>query len=67
MYNLLQRIRVNPKQGGGRPRICGMRIQMSDVLDLFVVGLSRKEILGEMPDLEIDDLKAVLDRSSTQT
>lgn len=33
---------------------------MSDVLDLFAVGLSAKEILEEMPDLEADDLKAAL-------
>ena len=34
-----------------------MRIRVSDVLDLFVAGLSVEEILEEMPDLESDDLK----------
>ncbi|GBD52887.1 hypothetical protein BGM30_19800 [Microcystis aeruginosa NIES-298] len=33
---------------------------MSDVLDLFAAGLSAREILDEMPDLEADDLKAAL-------
>jgi uncharacterized protein (DUF433 family) len=37
-----------------------MRIRVSDVLDLLAVGLSAEEILVEMPDLEMDDLKAVL-------
>lgn len=60
MSDLLARITVNPKQCGGRPCIRGMRIRVSDVLDLFAAGLSREEILSEMPDLEMDDLKAVL-------
>lgn len=29
------------------------------MLDLFAAGLSSEQILGEMPDLEMDDLKAV--------
>ena len=57
MPELLRRITINPKQCGGRPCICGMRIRVSDVLDLFVAGLSAEEILKEMPD---DDLKASL-------
>ncbi|MBU7584064.1 MAG: DUF433 domain-containing protein [Nostoc sp. TH1S01] len=60
MPDLLQRITVNPKQCGGRPCIRGMRIRVSDVLDLFAAGLSTEQILAEMPDLEMDDLKASL-------
>jgi uncharacterized protein (DUF433 family) len=60
MSNLLARITVNPKQCGGRPCIRGMRIRVSDVLDLFAAGLSAEQILEEMPDLEMDDLKASL-------
>jgi uncharacterized protein (DUF433 family) len=37
-----------------------MRIRVSDVLDLFATGLSAEQILEEMPDLEMDDLKAAL-------
>jgi len=58
MPELLRRITVNPKQCGGRPCIRGMRIRVSDVLDLFAAGLNSEEILEEMPDLEIEDLKA---------
>ena len=60
MSNLLERISVNPKQCGGRPCIRGMRIRVSDVLDLFAAGLNAEQILEEMPDLEADDLKAAL-------
>lgn len=60
MSNLLKRITINPQQCGGRPCIRGMRIRVSDVLDLFAAGLSAEEILAEMPDLEADDLKASL-------
>ncbi|MEP0754298.1 DUF433 domain-containing protein [Trichocoleus sp. Lan] len=60
MPNLLDRITVNLKQCGGRPCIRGMRIRVSDVLDLFAAGLSAEEILEEMPDLEMEDLKAAL-------
>ncbi|MDB9485180.1 DUF433 domain-containing protein [Dolichospermum circinale CS-537/01] len=51
---------INPKQCGGRPCIRGMRIRVSDVLDVFAYGLSAEEIIKEMPDLEADDLKAAL-------
>lgn len=60
MSDLLSRITVNPNQCGGRPCIRGMRIRVSDILDLFVAGLSTEQILEEMPDLEADDLKAAL-------
>ena len=60
MSDLLGRITVNSKQCGGRPCIRGMRIRVSDLLDLFAAGLSAEQILEEIPDLEADDLKASL-------
>jgi uncharacterized protein (DUF433 family) len=60
MPELLTKITVNPKQCGGKPCIRGMRIRVSDILDLFAAGLTAEEILVEMPDLEVDDLKASL-------
>jgi uncharacterized protein (DUF433 family) len=60
MSDLLNRITVNPKQCGGHPCLRGMRIRVSDVLDLFVAGLNAEQILEEMPDLGPDDLKAAL-------
>ena len=60
MSDLLKRITINSKQCGGRPCIRGMRIRVSDVLDLYAAGLDASDILEEMPDLEAEDLKAAL-------
>lgn len=60
MPNILERITVNPKQCGDRPCIRGMRIRVSDVLDLFAAGLSADKILEDLPALERDDLKVSL-------
>ena len=60
MLELLARITINPRQCSGRPCIRGMRIRVSDILDLFAAGLNAEQILEEMPDLEIDGLKASL-------
>jgi uncharacterized protein (DUF433 family) len=57
---IADRITVDPEQCGGRPCVRGMRIRVSDVLDLFAAGLTAPEILDEMPDLESDDLQACL-------
>ncbi len=60
MADLSERITINLEQCGGRPCIRGMRIRVIDILDLYAAGLSAQEILDEMPDLEMDDLKAAL-------
>jgi uncharacterized protein (DUF433 family) len=60
MENLQQRITTNPKQCGGRPCIRGMRVRVIDVLDLLASGLSHAQILEELPDLELEDIQAVL-------
>ena len=57
---IAERITVDPEQCGGRPCVRGMRIRVSDVLDLFASGLSSAQILEEMPDLEPEDLHACL-------
>ncbi len=57
--NLTERITVNPNQCGGRPCIRGMRIRVIDVLELQAAGLNSVEILEELPDLTMEDLKAV--------
>jgi uncharacterized protein (DUF433 family) len=58
------RITVNPAQCGGRPCIRGMRIRVTDVLDLLAAGLSPEEVLEELPDLEREDIAAVLKYAS---
>lgn len=58
--NVLERVTVNPLQCGGRPCIRGMRIRVSDLLDLLGQGVSEAEILADFPDLEREDLHAAL-------
>lgn len=60
MAELMDRITVDPEQCGGRPCVRGMRIRVSDVLDLLANGLSPEEIIREMPDLELEDVRASL-------
>lgn len=57
---LFPRITTNPQQCGGRPCVRGMRIRVSDVLDLLATGLGIDEVLTELPDLERDDVLACL-------
>jgi len=58
MNPYLSRITFDPEQCGGRPCIRGMRIRVTDVLDLLATGLTHDEILAEMPDLERDNFIA---------
>jgi uncharacterized protein (DUF433 family) len=60
MTELAERITVDPGQCGGRPCIRGLRIRVSDVLDLLATGLSAEQVLGELPDLEPEDIGASL-------
>jgi uncharacterized protein (DUF433 family) len=57
---LMDRITVNPDQCGGRPCVRGMRIRVSDVLDLLAAGLTTDQVIEELPDLERDDVAACL-------
>lgn len=57
---LFDRITVNPRQCGDRPCIRGMRIRFIDILELLAAGLSFEQILEQLPDLQLEDLKAAL-------
>ena len=54
----IDRITIESGKCGGRPCVRGMRIRVVDVLDLLANGLSFDEVLEELPDLELDDIKA---------
>lgn len=60
MAFLDERITVDPDQCGGRPCIRGMRIRVSDVLDLLANGLGHEQVIDELPDLEPADVRACL-------
>ncbi len=60
MGNLMERITVHPRQCGGRTCIRGMRIRVTDVLDLLASGQTREQVLDELPDVEAEDIEACL-------
>lgn len=66
MTDLLQRITSEPGKMGGRPCIRGLRIRVTDILDLLSAGHSHSQIVEELPDLELDDIKAALAYASQQ-
>lgn len=58
--DLLSRITQTDGQCGGRPCIRGMRIRVSDILEMLSENVSAAEILEDFPDLEPADLQACL-------
>jgi uncharacterized protein (DUF433 family) len=66
MTEIADRITVDPEQCGGRPCVRGLRIRVSDVLDLLAAGLSPTQVIAELPDLESDDIPACLRFASKQ-
>ena len=64
--DIANRITADPRQCGGRPCVRGMRIRVTDVLDLLGAGLSQEAILDEMPDLEAEDVTACIQFASSR-
>ena len=64
MVQLADRITVDPQKCGGRPCIRGMRIRVTDVLDMLAAGASQDQILQDYPDLEAADIEACLKYAS---
>jgi uncharacterized protein (DUF433 family) len=62
----LHRITVDPEQCGGRPCLRGLRVRVTDVLDLLAAGASREEILTDYPYLEEGDITATLEYAARQ-
>ena len=58
--SLLNRITIEPGKCGGKPCIRGMRIRVSDILEMMGDGVSMEEILADFPDLEREDILASL-------
>ena len=55
------RITFDARICGGRPCIRGMRIRISDILDMLSAGATRQEILADYPYLEDEDISAALE------
>jgi uncharacterized protein (DUF433 family) len=60
MNERFPRITVDPAQMGGVPCIRGLRIPVATVVALVAQGVSQQEILGEYPDLEVEDISEAL-------
>ena len=58
--SLLARITQISGRCGGRPCIRGMRIRVTDILEMLAENVSIGEILEDFPDLELDDIQACL-------
>lgn len=58
---LASRIVIDPEICGGRPRIRGTRMRISDILDLMAAGVPVPEILADYPHLTGQDIAAALD------
>ncbi|AEE54248.1 DUF433 domain-containing protein [Haliscomenobacter hydrossis] len=56
---MLERITINPEQCGGKPCIRGMRIRVTDVLELLANGLTQEQVVEEL-EIELEDVQACL-------
>jgi uncharacterized protein (DUF433 family) len=63
---VLERITVDPEVCGGRPCLRGLRVRVSDVLELLAQGATREEILADYPYLEDADITAALEYAARQ-
>ena len=63
----LARITIDDAQCGGRPCIRGMRIRVTDILELLSAGAAVDEILQDYPGLEREDVLASIEYAAHQT
>ena len=62
----LERITVTPDVCGGQPTIRGMRITVSQILEMLAGGMTPEQILDDFPYLERADINACLDYAARQ-
>jgi len=56
----MDRITIRPDVCGGEPTIRGMRITVSQILEMMAGGMSPDQILADFPYLERSDIEACL-------
>ena len=54
------RITVEPDKMNGQPCIRGLRIPVATVVAMVADGMTAQEIVGELPDLEEEDVAEAL-------
>ena len=59
-HKLLERITVKQEVLVGKPTIRGLRISVEQVLRALAAGISEQDLLADFPELEPDDVRAVL-------
>ena len=57
---LSDRITINPDVMVGKPTIRGLRITVEQVLKALAGGIATQELLEDYPELEPEDIQAVL-------
>jgi uncharacterized protein (DUF433 family) len=60
MTSLPARITIDPAICHGKPTIRGLRYPAETILDLLGAGMSYEEVLEDYPDLQREDILAVL-------
>jgi len=63
---LIDRITVKPDVCGGEPTIRGMRITVSQVLEMLAGGMTAEQILKDFSYLERADINACLEYAARQ-
>lgn len=60
MTDLINRITVDPDKMAGKPVIRGLRITVEQIIQALARGVSTRELLDDYPELETEDIHAVL-------
>lgn len=63
---LIDRITVKPDVCGGEPTIRGMRITVSQILEVLAGGMTAEQILKDFSYLERADINACLEYAARQ-
>ena len=63
----MNRIIIDPEICHGKPCVRGLRYPVQSVLEWLAGGMTLADILGDYPDLEADDIYAVLSYAARLT
>jgi uncharacterized protein (DUF433 family) len=53
-------ITIEPGKRSGKPCIRGLRITVQDVLEYLASGMTPEQIVRDLPDLTLEDIRACL-------
>ena len=60
MEGAFDRITHIPGLLGGRATIRGLRVSVAHVVNLVANGMTPEQIVGDLPDLDVDDVRQAL-------